>query len=121
MHNLQLCFATYVVSLHIAGDFEIEMKRYLEWDKKTEEFSLRLVSIHRSLKTGEETESISFFQRTGPSSHAFDGEIKSPSPSAASPTLSKSSQGQAKSRVSFSKRNDIIHEVENEDGSDEDD
>ena len=51
--------------VHELKDFALIMKRYLEEDGQV----IRLVSVHRNLVTNEETESISFFSKVGPSPH----------------------------------------------------
>jgi hypothetical protein len=94
------------------------MKRYLEWDKKAAEYSLRLVSTHRNLKTGEETESISFFVRTGPPGVQCGGGSVAGA-TAAAPAPPPSSPGKAKARaVSFGK-NAVIDDAEDDRSSDD--
>jgi len=51
--------------VHELNDFALIMKRYLEENGQV----VRLVSVHLNLKTNEETESISFFSKVGPSPH----------------------------------------------------
>lgn len=62
-------------------DYELIMKRYLEDAPSVggttvarKDSRLRLVTVKKNLKTGDETETIQFFKRTGPSPHAL-GEV----------------------------------------------
>eukprot|EP00604_Paraphysomonas_vestita_P000457 CAMPEP_0174826044 /NCGR_PEP_ID=MMETSP1107-20130205/43438_1 /TAXON_ID=36770 /ORGANISM="Paraphysomonas vestita, Strain GFlagA" /LENGTH=733 /DNA_ID=CAMNT_0016058409 /DNA_START=2773 /DNA_END=4974 /DNA_ORIENTATION=- len=61
-------------------DYELVMKRYLESPNmglggKTsigkKDFKLRLVTVKTNLKTGDETETIQFFKKTGPTPHVL--------------------------------------------------
>lgn len=51
--------------VHELNDYELILKRYLEDDGNT----IRLVSVHHNLKTNEQVESISFFNKTAPCPH----------------------------------------------------